>query len=111
MKERTDFKITVENPDGDVLTVTVNKHEDTWKWGDVFRTILTFVTYMPKNIEDLINREDGFKCDCGDENWLDETSERLDVLMDKGDDLTPEERNEMELLAKLMGLYEKKAYG
>ena len=91
MKERTDFKITVENPEGDVLTVTVNKHEDTWKWGDVFRTILTFVTYMPKNIEDLINRED--------------------VLMDKGDDLTPEERNEMELLAKLMGLYEKKAYG
>ena len=52
------YKITVENIYGDELIVTVDLHTNIWRWGDVFRTILTWIRFGSGSIDDLIRRED-----------------------------------------------------
>jgi len=52
------YKITVENIYGEKLIMTVDLQTDIWGFGDVFRTILTWLTFGSGSIDRLIRREE-----------------------------------------------------
>jgi hypothetical protein len=51
------YKITVKSPDGEIISLTIDSDSSIFKWGDLFRTILCWVTFMASTIDDLLNRE------------------------------------------------------
>ena len=57
MEEEPKFTITVENPDGDKLIMTVDEYAGVFDWGNKFRALLTWVTYQPDTISNLLKGE------------------------------------------------------
>ena len=52
------YKITIESPDGDIISMTVDSDAHISKWGFIFRTILTWVSFMPSTIAEIINDDE-----------------------------------------------------
>jgi len=48
------YKITIENPEGETMTMTMPFDTHISVWGRIFRTILTWVSFMPSTIAEII---------------------------------------------------------
>jgi len=52
------YTITVENTDGDKITLTVFQFSGIFEWSKIFGVILTWVGFGVKTIRDILTRED-----------------------------------------------------
>jgi len=51
------YTITVENPEGDKITLTVFQFSNIFDWSEIFAVILTWVGFGVKTIRDILTRE------------------------------------------------------
>jgi hypothetical protein len=50
--------ITVTREDGATLQLTLSDHQNIYEWGDNIKTILTFLTFHPNTIDNILKDED-----------------------------------------------------
>ena len=52
------YKITIENTDGDTMSMTLNNPDHISSWSHPFIVLLTWIGFQPLSISELINDEE-----------------------------------------------------
>lgn len=58
MEENKIYKIEITSPEKEKLTLEVHYDADVYGWADIFKTIMTWVTFDPRTIKEIIKDDE-----------------------------------------------------